>query len=221
MCFLNGSFLGKEKGIFIQANSRLKAFTTQVSSTYNKVAAMLIFSFIILFACQTSNAACPAGYTSIQTFYSSPTGCVITFTYCYGINGYLHELILTNIEFSADQNDPSCAMYFENHRGEILDEMLIQLAQGSSAEAIFGEEVRECPNSSCVISIKEGLCYLDWYWNKHTGKWSLILCDDTPRTCNSTVYVCYTLVNGVKVYSVMRFGIPPFPCHEDCKTNCW
>ena len=205
----------------MQKESQQRAPPPRVLSTYYKVMTLLVFSFIVFFTIQTSKAECPAGYTQIQAFYSSPSGCIMTFTYCYGMNGSLHELILVDIDFSAESTDQSCAIYFEAHRGEILDAMLIQLAQGSSAEAIFGDEVKECPNTSCAISIKEGLCYIDWYWDKHTQKWEIILCDNTPRTCNSTVYVCYTWVNGVKVYSVTRIGIPPIPCPQGCKTNCW
>lgn len=222
MKFSNGNFLEKEKVNLLHANSEPKVCPPpRVLSTYYKVMTLLVFTLFAFFNFQTSKAECPAGYTQIQAFYSTPSGCLITFTYCYGMNGSLHELILVDIEIDAPSNDPSCSIYFESHKREILDAMLIQLAQGSSVEAIFGGPILECPNTTCAISIKEGICYSDWYWDKHSGKWEIVPCDYTPRMCNSTVYVCYTWVNGVKVYSVTRIGTMPIPCPTGCDNNCW
>ncbi len=221
---LKVDFFIEEKVNLQQANNEPRS-APRVSLTHFKVIPFILFIIVLFASFQYSKADCPDGYSkdSVEINFD---GCVYKGIFCYGIDGLgYHELIIDSIKILAPRNDPSCAIWFEMNRGEITDAILIQIAQSPLAETIFGVPIPECPIQACGISIKDAICYSVWYFNKHINAWAMNICIENPvqlRYCDDVIYICYTWVNGVKVYSMERSGGSTGPaCPAGCHTNCW
>jgi len=160
--------------------------------------------------------ACPEGWTSgagIVTY----NGCQYSYMYCYGIiNGY-HCIRMTDFSVVS----PCDSLDFENHSQEVTDLVLLQIGAYLDNQNYFEDSIPPCPGGMYLININDFVCYNGWYF--HKGHYRMRTCNDgLTRACNETIYYCFEIINGQKVYRLIRNGNPigppcPYPCRSSCR----
>ncbi|HPO63674.1 MAG TPA: hypothetical protein PK762_11400 [Candidatus Kapabacteria bacterium] len=177
---------------------------------------LLVAALAIVFANVVVNA-CPAGWTSGAGTITY-NGCVYVYMYCYGISNGYHCITMTDLAVRA----PCTPEDFEDNSQAVTDQILLQIGAYLDNQNFFEDSIPPCPGGMCLLNISDNICYNGWYYSKGYYHMKTEECKDgKPRACNETIYYCFEVINGQKVYRLIRNGFPiGEPCKYPCQSSC-
>lgn len=184
---------------------------------------LFIFAALtVMVIAYTKMVACPDNWKDSGTQTITYNGCTYEYSYCYGLINGLHCISISEIIILP----PCTGSDFENNPTEITESILIAILTTPDITKWAGYEggIPECPDGFlCTIKIYDAICYNGWIpftrYNEDLGTFEIVItmnkCDNEPRSCNETIYICWDAVN--QKYQMYRAGYETGPeCPEPC-----